>query len=443
MTRGPGGRLIPGGRLVSLAAAGLPVAALDGGTGLGLAVCAAFDGSLLAAAAWEARALARRAPSIERHVEPRLVVGADNRIVLRLHNRSDRFMRVVVRDDLPPGWQADPEELHVALPPWSRREASYVVRPPSRGRFRFGDLHLRIEGRARLGAALVRVEAAQDVRVYPNVLGPRRYELLTRLGDLHQAGFRSVRLQGGSGELDQLREYVPGDPYRDVDWKSTAKRRRPVTRAYQQERSQRVLLCVDAGRTMAARMGDIAKLDHAVDATLLLAYVALHNGDRVGLVVFGDAVRAYVPPAGGPAQYRRILEALYSVQAAETFVDFRRLVEFVQVRVPRRALVVVFSDLLDEAHAMPLAEHAALLRRRHLPVCVTMDDPVADELADAEVRSADDVYRRAAAADVLADREAVKAHLRKAGVQLVEAAAGQLAVAAVNRYLALKARHRL
>ncbi len=384
-----------------------------------------------------------RAPIASRVLAARLVVGVRNRVLVRLHNPSPRALRLTVRDALPEGWVAEPDEHTLELPPFARREVAYDVVPPRRGRFRFGDLHLRLEGAARLGAALVRVPAEAEARVYPNVLGPRRYELASRLGDLRSLGFRSVRRAGQGGEFEQLREYVAGDAYRELDWKSTAKRQRPVTRVHQQERSQLVLLAVDAGRMMATRLAGLTKLDHAIHAALLLAWVALRHGDRVGLVVFADSVRVFVPPGRGPGHYARLLEALFDVEPRPTHVDFRRLVEHVRARVPRRALLVMFSDLLDEAQAMPLAEHAPVLRRRHLPVCVTMHDPIATRLADAPPDAAEDVYLRAAAADVLADRERVKAHLAKAGVGLVEAPPGELAVATVNRYLALKARRAL
>ncbi len=436
-------RFVPGARLAALAAGGIPLAAADAGTGLGLGAALLYDAVLLVGAVIESRRLAHDAPAVERRMDTRLVVGVENRITLRLHNPHARTLKVVVRDDLPEGWEAQPPELEVELPPFARRDVSYVVVPERRGRFAFGDVHLRLDGRARLGASVVSVTAKEEARVYPNVLGPRRYELAARLGDLTSVGFRSIRQAGGGGEFEQLREYVAGDAFRDLDWKSTAKRQRPVTRVFEQERSQIVLLAIDAGRMMATRIGCISKLDHAINAALLLAYVALRQGDRVGLVVFGDHVRTFVAPGSGPGHYKKLLEALYAVEAEETFVDFRRLLEFVQVRARKRALLVLFSDLLDEAHAMPLAEHAALLRRTHLPVCVTMHDAVATELADAPVPDARGAYRRAAAADLLSERDAVKAHLKKNGVGVVEAPPGELAVATVNRYLEIKARRAL
>ncbi len=443
MSRPRKARFTPGARLAALALGGVPLAAIDGGSGLGLAGALVYDAVLLVGAAIESRGLARDAPSIERRMERRLSVGAPNRITLRLHNPHPRTLKISIRDDLPSGWEADPPELTIELPAYARRDLSYVVVPPRRGLFAFGDLHLKIEGRARLGASLMTIDASEEARVFPNVLGPRRYELAARLGDLTSAGFRSVRQSGSGGEFEQLREYVAGDPYRDLDWKSTAKRQRPVTRVYEQERSQTVLLAIDVGRMMATRIGAISKLDHAINAALLLAYVALRKGDRVGLVVFGADVQRFVPPGRGHGHYKKLLESLYAVTAEETFVDFRRLLEFVNVRARKRALLVLFSDLLDETHAMPLAEHAALLRRTHLPICVTMHDPIAEEFADAPVHVAHDAYRRAAAADLLAEREAVKAHLAKSGVGIVEAPPGEVAVATVNRYLEIKARHAL
>lgn len=443
-------RWLPGSRLAALSLLALPVCIVPG---WGFAAALAYTAFLALAAAWEARTLASLVPSVTRSFDARLLLGVSNRVTWRLHNARSQAVRVTLRDDWPASFEAAPDELAVTLPAYARRELSYDVVPSRRGRFAFGVLHLRVEGLARLGAVIASVDARADVRVYPNVRGPRRYELAAQLGSLHTVGVRHVRRVGSGGEFEQLREYVPGDSYREIDWKATAKRLRPVTRVHGQEQSQTVLVALDAGRMMATRMTDtdatggvgpaLTKLDHAIHAALLLAYVALRAGDRVGVVVFADDVFGFVPPGRGRVQYRRILEALYAVEASATHVDFRRLVEFVRVRVPRRALVVLFSDLLDESQAGPLAEHAQLLRAKHLPVCVSMNDPIAEAFARAPMAQAQEVYRRAAAVDLLMEREAIGARLRKSGVGLVEAPVGEMAIATVNRYLDIKSRHAL
>ncbi len=432
----------PGGRLAAAAALGLPLTLLGGG-GLGLGAALAFDALMFAGALIDSRLLHARVPRVTRRTTGRLVVGIENTVSLDFHNSSSARVRLTVRDEVPAEFHPAPERQDLVLPPFARRTLTYRVKPERRGQFEFGDIHLRIEGPVGLGALMVQVPARADARVFPNVLGPRRFELAARLGDLRSMGYRNVRRVGGGGEFEQLREYVHGDAYRDFDWKSTAKRQRPITRVYQQEKSQIVMLAVDAGRMMATRLSDLTKLDHAINAALLLAYVALREGDRVGLIVFADSVQHFVAPGRGPGQYRKILDALYRTEARPTYVDFRRLVEFIQVRMPRRALLVLFSDLLDEAQAQPLAENAALLKRKHLPVCVTMHDPVARQMADAAVTDDQGVYVRAAAIDVLHDREQIKAELSSKGVGVVEAPPGELAAATVNRYLEIKARHAL
>jgi uncharacterized protein (DUF58 family) len=431
-------RFVPGARLMWLVLCGLPAYALGGWGALAGAV---YTLLLLAAAIYEGRVLMAVVPAASRKLDARLLVGLENEVEIRLHNRSSQRLRVTVRDDCPSAFSSSDDELHALLEPHARALLRYRAVPGRRGRFVFDDIHLRIEGLLSLGAVIATHAAEQAVRVYPNLRGPRRYELAARLGALRSVGVRAVPRPGGGGEFEQLREYVPGDSYRDLDWKATAKRRRPVTRVLGQEQSQTVILALDAGRMMATSLDELTKLDHAIHAALLLAYVALRSGDKVGVLVFAQNVSSFVPPRRGHGQYRRILEALSAVEATPTFVDFRRLAEFVRARLPRRALLVIFSDLLDESQALPLCEQAPLLRRTHLLLCASMHDPIAETLASERADSDDKAYRRAAAATILEDRDAIKLHLRKSGVGLIEARAGELAIAAVNRYLEIKGKH--
>jgi uncharacterized protein (DUF58 family) len=360
-----------------------------------------------------------------------------------LHNPFAIAIRGSLRDDLPAELKSELRELQFELAPHGRCELGYDISADRRGQLELGDLHLRLEGRLGLGASLCTIPARAELRVYPNLRGPRRYELAARLGALHSVGVRNRRRHGGGGQFEELREYVPGDPFRDLDWKASAKRRRPITRVHGQEESQTVLIALDAGRLMAVRQGTLTKLDHAIHAALLLAWVALRASDRVGLVVFADQVFTFVPPAHGSAQYGRLLDALFAVEAQPSAVDWKRLTQFIRTRVPRRALFVLFSDLLDDAQGLPLVAAAPQLRGKHVPLCVSLTDPVALALAREPVSSSADAYRRAAAADLLAERAGIKVRLVKAGIGLIEAPAAELAVATVNRYLELKLRHAL
>jgi uncharacterized protein (DUF58 family) len=398
---------------------------------------------LLTAAWLEARYLAVRLPAVLRDAPARLALGEDNRIALRLHNDSALRLRGSLCDDAPESFECVPAQLRFTLAPHAQHTLDYVVRVRRRGLYHFGSLHLRLDGPFGLGAVIAVQPARSEVRVYPSARGPLRYELALRRGALSGVGIRRAGRPGGAGELDQLREYVAGDPLRDLAWKASAKRLHPITRVHGQEQSQTVLIALDAGRLMAAPLGELSKLDHAIHAALLVAWVALRAGDAVGLVVFEQEVVSSLLPVRGRAQYRRILECLYAVEASDAYVDFRVLTSFVRGHVPRRSLLLLFSDLFDESQALPLSAELPKLRPKHLPLCVTLGDPVTTQLAQAGARDVSQVYLRAAAADLLAERALTKRQLTRAGVQVLETSAHELSTATVNRYFAIKRQHML
>lgn len=393
--------------------------------------------------AWlESRLVRTRFPELTRTLPARLSIapGDTNVVALELRNLSTLRLRGTIRDDAPADIVTAPTELRFDLAALMQQRLEYNVHVRRRGHYRFSALHLRVEGPLGLGAVIAVQPAAAETRAYPSPRGPQRYELALRHGALSGIGIRRARRPGGAGELDQLREYVPGDALRDLAWKASAKRLHPITRVHGQEQSQTVMIALDAGRLMAAPLAELCKLDHAIHAALLVTWVALRAGDRVGLVVFERDVLQFVPPARGQAQYRRILESVYAVQASDAYVDFRALASFVRSRVPRRSLLLVFSDLLDESQALPLAAELPKLQPKHLPLCVTLSDPATLQLASTPVRSVDQVYRRAAASDLVAERALIKRQLTRAGVQVLEASARDLSAETVNRYLEIKQR---
>lgn len=433
-------RWVPGRRLFVALACGLPLFALPHAwSGLGLW----WWGLWGAAALWEGRLLARARVSVGRRVPAQLALRQTDTVALVVDSAFAQPLKVELHDQVPSALAPERADGWVRLSPLSRVETSYGLRPVQRGRHQLGDLHLRLGGRLGLCELVAIVAAQQDVRVYPNLQAVHRYALAARTGLLDRALLRRRRPALGGGELEELREYVPGDAYRDVDWKATAKRKRPVVRVHGHDRSQVVMLCIDAGRMMAARLGDHSKFDHALEASLLLAHVALTAGDYVGVLVFAEDVLCFVPPMRGRAHYRRVLDALHDLHARATYVDHARMTEFVRQRVAKRALLLVFSDLVDAGQARPLVQQLARLRRKHLPVCIALEDASLSALAERTPKDEREAFARAAAADLALERALVQAELRGAGIGLVEAPQSGLALAAVDRYLDIKRRREL
>lgn len=276
--------------------------------------------------------------------------------------------------------------------------------------------------------------------MYPNLLDVRRYDLLLRRNRLQEIGLRHTRQFGEGTEFERLREYLPDDEFRRIDWKATARRLRPVTVEYQTERSQNVIAIMDTGRMMQSPVADIAKLDYVINAVLLLAYVATGKGDKVGMMSFAQDVKQFLAPRQGRGQFYRMLELLYGLKAEPVESDYRKALSYLAYKQRKRALVVLFTDLSSGMSMDALVSHVAVLARRSLPLVVTISDP--DVVAAAKKRPFDSqtVYQRAAAAQLLDDRQVVLDNLRRRNVLTLDVPANQLSIAVINRYLELKAK---
>jgi uncharacterized protein (DUF58 family) len=268
----------------------------------------------------------------------------------------------------------------------------------------------------------------------------QKYDLLARKGLLQQMGLRAARMLGRGTEFESLREYQTDDDYRRINWKATARRHKPITTLYETERSQRLIVMIDLGRMMMTRVGELTKLDSAVNAALLLCYVALAHGDRVGLLSFADGVHAYTPPRRGRGHFYRIVEQLYAVRAQPVESDYALAFGRLRTDLRGRALVTLFTDLSDVDIARLIARNLMLLARHHLPLCVAMRDPVTQTWADVVPADGHELYAKVVAQGVLAERSTVLDQLRGAGVLTVDVQADQLTPATINRYLEMKAR---
>jgi uncharacterized protein (DUF58 family) len=378
-----------------------------------------------------------------RELDDKLSLGADNPVHITIRNRSAATVSLQIKDDPPTDFTTPTRLHHVRLQPWEQATVSYHTRPPRRGRYSFGDLHVR--GRSLLGLSYWQrsFPAPQEVAVYPNLLEISRYQYLARADRLRQAGFRVVHRLGEGTEFESLRDYTPDDEFRSIDWKATARRHKPTSRQYEIERSQTVIIMIDAGRMMTAQIGDLSRLDYAINAALMLAYVASEKDDSVGLITFAEDVKKFVPPRKGKGQVGRITEALYDLQPALVEPDYAAAFGMLYGRARKRALVVCFTDLVDVDASRRLLAHLASLAPHHLPLLITLRDSTLENAAQQKPDDDFHAYQKAMAAEVLADREVALGVLRQRGVLVLDAPPEKLTVSAVNEYLRLKARGRL
>ncbi|HEY3353797.1 MAG TPA: DUF58 domain-containing protein [Polyangia bacterium] len=445
--------MLPSARLIVLCALATALgAALPGVLPFGGWAIVAVDGLLVALALLDALVLARLpAPRLTRRIPHRLAVARSSAVTLQIEHGAAGTaragarvpVRIQVRDAYPSTFAASTDTVRGWLRPSAPLELTYDVVPPSRGRARFGDPEYRLSTSLGFVERQATAAATEDVSIYPDTRHQAAKLAEMRLDSLRDVGLRNLRRPGGGGEFEKLRDYQPDDSFRDIDWKATARRHRPTTRQKEIERSQDVILCVDAGRMMATRMGPHDKLDYAAEAAMLLAFVALRSDDRVGVVLFSDQVLAYLPPAKGRAHYRRILDVLSGVEPALTFVDYRAMAHHVLARIRRRALCIIVTDLFDGVQAAPLADAARHLSQRHLCLCVTVRDPSLGRAGSAPPADAGDVYTRAVAVELLEERERLAQIISAHGMRVLDTTPDDVAVRMVNRYLEIKKQLRL
>lgn len=385
--------------------------------------------------------VARQTPlRVVRSLPGRLSVGVANKVELTVIFTGRRPVRLLLRDDVPDAFGFEPAQLALTLAPRSRALLAYKVTPHQRGRFSFGDLAVRVLGPFGLVWHQRSEKATEAISVFPDLRGASRLLLADATLDLVNLGLRQLRRDGRGSEFARLRDYAQGDSARDVDWKATARRTRPVTRVMESERSQSVILCLDVGRSMAAQVESLTKLDHAVNAALFLAFVALRNGDRVGLITFADGLKAFLPASAGRLQYRKIVEVLYGSKPQLTHVDYLALYRELGVRATRRSLVCLFTDILDEDQAATMVDPFRRLARKHVPLVLTVKDTGLTRLLATAPDGVEGGYQQAVASELLLEREVLKRKIAQGGVQMIDVEPQSLSLAAVNRYLEIKSR---
>jgi len=376
---------------------------------------------------------------VERRAPLRISLGATTSDTLVLENRGKLAARVRVTDDLPEILvRQGADVLEAVVEPGGEARLEFPVHADRRGDAEYGDVHLRVLGPLGLAWRQRRVYRADPLRVLPGVMEVRRYRLLGLHNRLREAGFRPVRQRGEGGSFESLREYVRGDDPRIIDWKATAHRSKLIVRQYEAERRQNVVLLVDAGRLMTEKVGDRERIDYALTAALLLADVASLHGDLVGLLVFADRVQQYIPPSRHSIS--TLAEALGAVHARIAEPNYPAAFTYLAKQLRRRSLLVAFTDIIDAQASSALVAHLGKAASRHLPIVVALRNPDLEATAQLAAKTPADVYRRAAAEELLQARAAALTQMQRSGVLVADSRPTDAVPDVVNRYLDVKRR---
>jgi uncharacterized protein (DUF58 family) len=434
--------LIPSRRLLWLAAAlaafGLVASVFPELRNVWIAAAALLLvlGAVDAAAAWQIRA-----PDAKRILPGSLPLGVVHEVVLRLANQGPAPVTCEVHDHYPAGTEVRGMPQRAAVPARGWAEIRYSLRPVTRGELAFGRAEARLDSRAGLWQVRRRLGEATATRVYPNFAALTRFALLATDNRLSQLGVLQRRRRGEGLDFHQLREYREGDSQRSVDWKATSRMRRLISREYQDERDQQVMLLIDCGRRMAAQDDELAHFDYVLNAALLLAYVSLRQGDAVGFLAMADDPRWFAPRKSA-ATVSLILNRLYDLHPTLKTTDYYSAALELMKRLRKRALVVILSNLRDEDDDT-LAPALRLLQSRHLVLFASLREAILSRALAARVDNFDRALTHAATAEYLQRRELAFRRLERGGAACLDVEPAELPIALVNRYIDIKRSGRL
>jgi len=370
-----------------------------------------------------------------------LSLGRAATVAIELQNFSRLPIHAGLIDETPLSARDEPPAITIV----NSGRQEYAILPRERGEARFGDMFLRYRSPLGFAERWALARLSQTVCILPDVIEAKKQSLyLIRTGQLE---VRRRRRQPGMGrEFESLREYRQGDDPRDICWSAAARRHQLITRTYQAERSQTVWIILDAGRLLRAQVEEagqnfrLTKLDYAVNAALSLAQVASQLGDRAGLLAYGRSIQQSVGAGRGPRHIHRLVESLARVRGEVSEANHGRAARALLRAQTRRALVIWITDLAETAARPDVIEYALHLSQRHLLIFAVLRQADLANLAETIPQSEAEMFRHAAALEIVQRRELLMRGLRQSGVLAIELMPGALITSLINEYLRIKDR---
>ncbi len=367
----------------------------------------------------------------------------NHRVTLTISYKGRGEPVVWIRDDVPQEFAPNPEQFSFQLAARRQVTIHYEMKASRRGAFRLEKVYLRIRSGLGLWQRYVELPVETLIHVYPDMKQLSEYAVLARTNRLSLMGVRRTRKAGQDNEFERLRDYTRDDNYKHIDWRATARRNKLTVKDFQTNQAQRLIFLLDCGRMMTNEANGLSLLDHSLNAMLMLSYVALRQGDSIGLICFSDEIHAYVPPRSGMNQMNHLLHA--------SFDRFPRLVEsrydeaffYLSSRCQKRSLVILVTNLIDEVNSNQVERHLSCLVGRHLPLGVMLRDHRLFDAADQPTAHDVGLFRAAAAAEILTWRHQVLTDLTHRGVLALDVFPEDMTAPLVNQYLDIKARHLL
>jgi len=382
----------------------------------------------------------RRGITATRQCSSRFSNGDENPVSLQVENSYPFAVRLNIIDEIPHIFQRRDVNFSLRLPAGENGTVDYTLRPTKRGVYGFG--HIRAFASSPIGLVQRRFTCGEptDVAVYPSYLMLNKYEFLAISNNLTEMGIKRIRRVGNNTEFEQIKSYVQGDDYRLINWKASARAHHLMVNVYTDERSQQIINVIDKGRIMQQAFAGMTILDYAINASLVLSYVALHRDDKAGVIAFADKFDDFVKPDRGPAQMSDILECLYRQTTDFAESDYSTLLANVNRLVGQRSLIILYTNFFDYNSMLRQLPYLRQLNNRHRLLVVFFIDEERRDFINRQPHSVKDYYEHSIAAKIDNEQTLIINTLRQYGINSLLTSPQNLSVNIINRYLEMKSR---
>lgn len=366
--------------------------------------------------------------------------GDDNTIRIIISNSFALRLSAIIIDEAPVIFQRRNIIYHLPLPAKTTSETSYSLRPVVRGTYHFGRLRIFVRTPLTLVERRYTQAEEKEVKVYPSFLMLNHYELLAMSNNLLEMGIKRIRRVGNNTEFEQIKAYVPGDEYRTINWKASARRHELMVNVYRDERSQRIYSVIDKGRVMQQAFDKMTLLDYSINAALVLSHIAIRKDDKAGLITFAEKVDTMLAPSSRPTQMQHILEALYAEQTSFGETDFSALCTNINRSISKRSLLILYTNFSGLGSLHRQLAYLKLLNNRHRLLVVFFEDAELQTYISSDKQTTEDYYRHVIAEKFAYEQRLIVSTLQQHGILSLLTTPKNLSVDVINKYIELKQR---
>jgi len=381
--------------------------------------------------------------SAKRQCSKRFSNGDDNIVRIPVENTYPFFIHLKVIDEIPIVFQNRHISFRTSLNKGEEKIIEYTLRPVKRGEYPFG--FIRVFAGTKVGLMLRRITCGtpESIKVYPSYLMLHRYELLAMSNNLTELGIKKIRRIGHNTEFEQIKEYVKGDDYRTINWKASARRHQLMVNVYQDERSQQIFSVIDKGRMMQQAFREVTLLDYAINASLVLSYIAIHKDDKAGLVTFNENFDTFIPASKQSSQMHLILDSLYNQKTSFGETDYSALCAHLGKHLHKRSFLILYTNFVNMASMQRQLPYLQQLASQHRLLVVFFEDAELKRYMQRQAKDTEEYYRQVIAEKFVYEKRLIVGSLKQYGIYSLLTTPENLSIDVINKYLEMKSRQLL